>query len=248
MITALVDSTEDFPILHRLINGHRLVYLDSAATSQKPQVVIDALVYYYQHTNANVLRSVHTLAEEATVAMGEARAVIARFINARTPSEVIFTRGTTESLNIVARAWGDKFLKADDEIVISPMEHHSNLIPWQQLAMRTGARLRYVDLSEDGTLPVENVRQQLSDRTRIVALSAVSNVLGTINPIRAIADLAHQAGAIMVVDGAQSVPHQPTDVQAMGADFLAFSGHKMLGQTGIGIYGGKSFLNNAGVL
>ncbi len=245
MITALVDSQEDFPILKRLINGHRLVYLDSAATSQKPQVVIDALVYYYQHTNANVLRSVHTLAEESTTAMDEARTLVARFINAKTPAEIVFTRGTTESLNTVARAWGDKFLKPGDEIVTSPMEHHSNLIPWQQLAARTGASLRYVELEPDGTLPVENVRQQLSARTKIVALSAVSNVLGTINPIRAIADLAHQAGAIMVVDGAQSVPHQPTDVQAMGADFLAFSGHKMLAPTGIGVLWGREELLDA---
>lgn len=245
MISALVDVSEDFPIFNRPINGHRLVYLDSAATSQKPQIVIDSLTHYYETMNANVLRSAHTLAEEATTAMEGARANIAQFINARGPEEVIFTRGTTESLNTVARAWGDKFLEAGDEIVISPMEHHSNLIPWQQLAKRTGALLRYVDLEEDGTVTVGRVQRQLSDRTRIVALSAVSNVLGTINPIREVARLAHQAGAIMVVDGAQSVPHQPTDVQAWDADFLAFSGHKMLGPTGIGVLWGKSSLLDA---
>lgn len=245
MTSALVDVSEDFPIFNRPINGHRLVYLDSAATSQKPQIVIDSLTHYYETMNANVLRSAHTLAEEATTAMEGARANIAQFINARGPEEVIFTRGTTESLNTVARAWGDKFLEAGDEIVISPMEHHSNLIPWQQLAKRTGALLRYVDLEEDGTVTVGSVQRQLSDRTRIVALSAVSNVLGTINPIREVARLAHQAGAIMVVDGAQSVPHQPTDVQAWDADFLAFSGHKMLGPTGIGVLWGKSSLLDA---
>ncbi len=245
MISALVDVSEDFPIFNRPINGHRLVYLDSAATSQKPQIVIDSLTHYYETMNANVLRSAHTLAEEATTAMEGARANIAQFINARGPEEVIFTRGTTESLNTVARAWGDKFLEAGDEIVISPMEHHSNLIPWQQLAKRTGALLRYVDMEEDGTVTVGSVQRQLSDRTRIVALSAVSNVLGTINPIREVARLAHQAGAIMVVDGAQSVPHQPTDVQAWDADFLAFSGHKMLGPTGIGVLWGKSSLLDA---
>ncbi|AUW93498.1 cysteine desulfurase [Sulfobacillus thermotolerans] len=244
MIPALVDLG-DFPILGRPINGHRLVYLDSAATSQKPRSVIDSLIYYYETTNANVLRSVHTLAEESTVAMEAARAKIAQFINARGPEEVIFTRGTTESLNTIARAWGDKFLETGDEIVLSPMEHHSNLIPWQQLAARTGARLRYIELEPDGTIALNQVQAQLSDRTRIVTLSAVSNVLGTFNPIREVADMAHQVGAIMVVDGAQSVPHLPTDVQAMGADFLAFSGHKMLGPTGIGILWGKSSLLDA---
>ncbi|WP_028963098.1 cysteine desulfurase [Sulfobacillus thermosulfidooxidans] len=245
MITALVDITEDFPILKRQINGHRLIYLDSAATSQKPQSVIDRLVQYYETTNANVLRSVHTLAEEATTAMEEAREKIARFIHAKSPREVIFTRGTTESLNTIARAWGDKFLEAGDEIVLSPMEHHSNLIPWQQLAKRVGAKLKFIELQPNGTITVEAVKQQITERTRIVTLSAVSNVLGTINPIAEVAVLAHQVGAIMVVDGAQSVPHGPTDVQALGIDFLAFSGHKMLGPTGIGVLWGKEALLEA---
>ncbi|OLZ08566.1 cysteine desulfurase [Sulfobacillus thermosulfidooxidans] len=245
MITALVDITEDFPILKRQINGHRLIYLDSAATSQKPQSVIDRLVQYYETTNANVLRSVHTLAEEATTAMEEDREKIARFIHAKSPREVIFTRGTTESLNTIARAWGDKFLEAGDEIVLSPMEHHSNLIPWQQLAKRVGAKLKFIELQPNGTITVEAVKQQITERTRIVTLSAVSNVLGTINPIAEVAVLAHQVGAIMVVDGAQSVPHGPTDVQALGIDFLAFSGHKMLGPTGIGVLWGKEALLEA---
>ena len=242
MITALVDITEDFPILKRQINGHRLTYLDSAATSQKPQVVIDSIRRYYEISNANVLRSVHTLAEEATVAMEEAREKIAQFINASSPREVIFTRGTTESLNTIARAWGDKFLEAGDEIVLSPMEHHSNIIPWQQLAKRVGALLRYIDLNRDGTISVDAVRHLINDRTRIVTLSQVSNVLGTINPISQVAKLAHEVGAIMVVDGAQSVPHQPTDVQNSDIDFLAFSGHKMLGPTGIGALWGREEL------
>ncbi len=245
MITALVDITEDFPILKRQINGHRLTYLDSAATSQKPQVVIDSIRRYYEISNANVLRSVHTLAEEATVAMEEAREKIAQFINASSPREVIFTRGTTESLNTIARAWGDKFLEAGDEIVLSPMEHHSNIIPWQQLAKRVGALLRYIDLNRDGTISVDAVRHLINDRTRIVTLSQVSNVLGTINPISQVAKLAHEVGAIMVVDGAQSVPHQPTDVQNSDIDFLAFSGHKMLGPTGIGVLWGKEALLEA---
>ena len=245
MITALVDITEDFPILKRQIHGHRLIYLDSAATSQKPQSVIDVLNHYYETTNANVLRSVHTLAEESTLALENAREKIAQFIHATSPREVIFTRGTTESLNTIARAWGDKFFGPGDEIVLSPMEHHSNLIPWQQLAKRTGGHLKFIELQSDGTITLDEVKRQITDRTRIVTLSAVSNVLGTINPVAEVARLAHQAGAIMVVDGAQSVPHQPTDVQAWGIDFLAFSGHKMLGPTGIGVLWGKEALLEA---
>ncbi len=245
VITELIDVSEDFPILKRQINNHRFVYLDSAATSQKPKSVIDCITKYYEMSNANVLRSVHTLAEEATEEFEGARKKVARFIHARYPQEIIFTRGCTESLNVVARAWGDKFLKAGDEIVLSPVEHHSNLIPWQQLARRVGAHLRFIELEKNGTITVDAAKAQINSKTKIVALSAVSNVLGTINPIADIAILAHEAGAIIVVDGAQSVPHQTTDVQKLGIDFLAFSGHKMLGPTGIGILWGKKELLNA---
>lgn len=242
MTTALINVKKDFPILGRSINGHPLTYLDSAATSQKPRVVIDAITHYYEHSNANVLRSVHTLAEEATTIYQSARERVARFIGASSSNEIIFTRGTTDSLNTVARAWGDKFVQAGDEIVVSPMEHHSNLIPWQQLCQRRGARLRFIELHPDGTLSLESARQVIGPKTRLVALSRISNVLGTINPISTIADLVHSFGGVMVVDGAQSVPHEPTDVNTLGADFLAFSGHKMCGPTGIGVLWGREAL------
>ncbi|PSR33342.1 MAG: cysteine desulfurase [Sulfobacillus benefaciens] len=245
MIDALVDLKRDFPILSRQINGHRLVYLDSAATSQKPQTVIDAEIDFYTRHNANVLRSVHTLAEEATTLYADARQTVARFIHARHAEEVVFTRGTTESLNLVARGWGDKFLTAGDEIVVSPMEHHSNLIPWQQVALRTGAQLKFIELTPDGQITRQAAEEAIGPHTRVVALSAISNVLGTINPISDIAAMAHAVGAVMVVDGAQSVPHQPTDVTTLGADFLAFSGHKMCGPTGIGVLWGKLSLLEA---
>lgn len=245
MTAALMDVKNDFPILSRKINGHPLVYLDSAATSQKPAAVIAALVRYYEQSNANVLRSVHTLAEEATLAYQGARERVARFINAAHADEVVFTRGTTESLNIVSRSWGDKFLRPGDEVVISPMEHHSNLIPWQQVCQRTGATLRYLDLLPDGTIDLETAGTIITPSTRIVSVSHISNVLGTINPIAELARMAHAVGAVMVVDGAQSVPHQPTDVQALGADFLAFSSHKMCGPTGVGVLWGRRQLLDA---
>lgn len=245
MTPALVDLRQDFPILNRQINGHPLVYLDSAATSQKPRQVLEAMNTYYQESNANVLRSVHTLAEEATTQFTEARAKIARFIGASRPEEVIFTRGTTESLNLVARAWGDKFVKPGDELVISPMEHHSNLIPWQQLAKRTGATLKFMELEPDGSLSLDEAGRVIGPHTKLVALSRISNVLGAINPIEEIAQLVHAEGGIMVVDGAQSVPHEPTQVGPMGADFLAFSGHKMCGPTGIGVLWGRTDLLEA---
>lgn len=239
MIKPLVDVSRDFPIFNRRINGHALVYLDSAATSHKPEAVLEAMDHFYRHSNANVLRSVHTLAEEATTAFSRSRDKVAAFIGAKDSQEVIFTRGTTESLNLVARSFGDQFLSAGDEIVLSPMEHHSNLIPWQQVAKRTGAILRYVDLASDGTITVDAVRQAISHKTRVVTLSRISNVLGTINPIAEVGELVHRHGGVMVVDGAQSVPHEPTDVMALNADFLAFSGHKMCGPTGIGILWGR---------
>lgn len=245
MIEPLVDVARDFPILTRKVNGHLIAYLDSAATSQKPEAVIEVMDRFYHQSNANVLRSVHTLADEATTQFIEARQKVADFIHAGRPEEVIFTRGTTESLNLVARSYGDQVLKAGDEIVLSPMEHHSNLIPWQQAAKRTGAVLRYVELQPDGTITTDALWRAIGPKTRIVALSRISNVLGTINPIAEAAELVHQHGGVLVVDGAQSVPHEPTDVLALGADFLAFSGHKMCGPTGIGVLWGKYDLLSA---
>ncbi|MCL6562369.1 MAG: cysteine desulfurase [Firmicutes bacterium] len=239
MTAALMTCKKDFPILQRQVHGKPLVYLDSAATSQKPVQVLEALRQYYEHSNANVHRSVHTLAEEATALYEGARQKVARFIGASQPEEVVFTRGTTEALNFVARGWAEKHLKAGDEVVTSPMEHHSNLIPWQVVCRRTGARLRFIELNPDGTLNLEQAGEVIGPRTRLVALSALSNVLGTINPIAEVARMAHAVGAVMVVDGAQSVPHQLTRVMEMGADFLAFSGHKMCGPTGIGVLWGK---------
>ncbi|WP_261765392.1 cysteine desulfurase [Schleiferilactobacillus harbinensis] len=221
------------------------VYLDSAATAQKPQAVIDALVHYYTRQNANVHRGVYTLAEQATEAYENARQTVADFIHAEDTANIIFTRGTTESLNWIAQSWGGTHIQAGDEIIITIMEHHSNLVPWQQLALRTGAKLRYVDIDDQGLLDMPAYRAMLSARTKIVAVTQVSNVLGTINPIQEIGQLAHAAGAILVVDGAQSAPHMPVDVQALGADFFAFSGHKMLGPTGIGVLYGKMALLEA---
>ncbi|MHB8993187.1 MAG: cysteine desulfurase [Chloroflexota bacterium] len=226
---------QDFPILERQIRGKPLVYLDSAATSQKPRVVIDALVRYYEQYNANVHRGVHSLSDEATDAYEQARMKVARFIKARSPRGVVFVRNATEAINLVAQAWARKKLKQGDEILLSRMEHHSNLIPWQLVAKETGAKLRFIHLNVDGTMNLSNVDELITDRTRIVAVSHMSNVLGTINPVRQLADLAHARGALMLADGAQSVPHMPVDVDDLGCDFLAFSGHKMLGPTGIGV-------------
>lgn len=235
---------QDFPILKQKVNDERLVYLDNAATSQKPRAVIAALTNYYYHDNANVHRGVHTLAERATEKFEEVRLKVKNFINAPSEREIIYTKGTTEGLNWVARSYGMSHLKQGDEIVISYMEHHSNLVPWQQLAQKTGAQLKYIELLADGRLDLESARQQITDKTAIVALTHVSNVLGVVNPIAQVANLAHSHGAIMVVDGAQSTPHMKIDVQSLGADFFAFSGHKMLAPTGIGILWGKSrYLN-----
>lgn len=236
---------QDFPILNQEVNGHPLVYLDNAATSQKPQSVIDTLVEYYQKYNSNVHRGVHTLGTIATDRYEEARDKIRRFINAKSTKEIIYTRGTTDSLNTIAYGYGRANLSKGDEIVITPMEHHANLIPWQQVAQATGAVLNYFPMQPDGTLTLEDVRKTITDRTKIVSCTEVSNVLGTVNPIRQIADIAHEKGAIMVVDGAQSTPHMPVDVQALDADFFAFSGHKMLGPTGIGVLYGKQKLLEA---
>ncbi|MDI2586501.1 MULTISPECIES: cysteine desulfurase [unclassified Psychrobacillus] len=231
-----------FPILNQEINGHPLVYLDSGATSQKPVQVIEAIKKYYEFENSNVHRGVHTLGNRATESYEGAREKVRKFINAKSTKEIIFTRGTTTSLNTVAQSYGRANVKEGDEIVITHMEHHSNIIPWQQLAKETGATLKYIDLEADGTLSLEKVRETITDKTKIVSIVYVSNVLGTMNPIKEITQIAHEHGAIMVVDGAQAAPHLKLDVQNLDCDFLAFSGHKMCGPTGIGVLYGKQAL------
>lgn len=228
-----------FPILNQEINGYPLVYLDSSATAQKPIQVIEALKSYYEHDNANVHRGVHTLGSRATTQYEEAREKVRSFIHARSSAEVIFTRGTTTALNMVAHGYARKFLKEDDEIVLTEMEHHSNIVPWQQVSQATGAKLKYIPMEKDGTITLESVKDTISTNTKIVAITHVSNVLGTVNPIKEIAQIAHDHGAIIVVDGAQGAPHKTVDVQDLDCDFYAFSGHKMLAPTGIGVLYGK---------
>jgi cysteine desulfurase/selenocysteine lyase len=223
----------DFPILQRRVNGHPLVYLDNAATSQKPRQVIDALVRYYEFTNANVHRGLHTLAEEATEAYESARAKVARFIGAE-PESVVFTRNATEAINLVAYAWGLANLKSGDRIVLTEMEHHSNIVPWQLIARLTGAQLHYVPFTPEGELDMEALDNALRQEPKMVAIVHVSNVLGTVNPVEEITRKAHAVGAKVLIDGAQAVPHKPVDVTRIGCDFYAFSGHKMLAPTGIG--------------
>ncbi|MCM3127328.1 MULTISPECIES: cysteine desulfurase [unclassified Paenibacillus] len=236
---------EQFPILHQEINGHPLVYLDNAATSHKPRVVLDAIKRYYEWENSNVHRGVHTLGSRATDAYEGAREKVAKFINAKRTQEIIFTRGTTTALNIVASSYGPSVLNEGDEIVITPMEHHSNLIPWQQLAIRTGAVLKYIPLQPDGNIELADVEKTITPNTKIVSMAYVSNVLGVINPIKEVAEIAHRNGAVMVVDGAQSTPHMKVDVQDLDCDFYALSGHKMCGPTGIGaLYGKKALLES----
>ncbi|MBC2255118.1 cysteine desulfurase [Listeria ivanovii] len=229
----------DFPILAQEINEKPLAYLDNAATSQKPKQVIRALTHYYEFENANVHRGVHTLAARATDAFESARAKVAKFIHAREVAEIIFTRGTTSAINLVVDSYGNANIEAGDEIVISYLEHHSNLIPWQQLAKRKGAVLKYIELEEDGTISIEQAEKTITEKTKIVALAHVSNVLGTITPIKEIAALAHKVGAVILVDGAQAVPHMEVNVVDLDADFYAFSGHKMMAPTGIGVLYGK---------
>ena len=226
---------DDFPILHQEVNGHPLVYLDNAATTQKPRAVIDALVHYYETTNANIHRGIHTLAVRATNDYEAVRAKAARHIGATNDQDIVFTRNTTESINLVARAWGDANLSEGDEIVLSLMEHHSNIVPWQLLAARTGAVLRYADIDEQGELDLDTLRDLIGPRTKVVSIVHMSNVLGTINPVAEIAEMAHAVGALMLVDGAQSAPHLPLDVEALRCDLFAFSAHKMLGPTGVGV-------------
>jgi cysteine desulfurase/selenocysteine lyase len=237
------DIRQMFPILDQEVNGKPLVYLDSAATSQKPVPVIEALDKYYREYNSNVHRGVHTLGTRATDGYEGAREKVRKFINAKSTEEIVFTRGTTTAINTVAASYGRDNLKEGDEIVISYMEHHSNIIPWQQVARQTGAALKYLPLQEDGTISLEDVRETVTSNTKIVSIMQVSNVLGVMNPIKEIAKIAHENGAIMVVDGAQSAPHMKIDVQDLNCDFLAFSGHKMCGPTGIGVlYGMKKHL------
>lgn len=233
---------QDFPILDQIVNDEPLVYLDNAATTQKPTQVLDAVRKYYLEDNANVHRGVHTLAERATAAYEASREKVRAFINAGSTKEVLFTRGTTTGLNWVAR-FAEETLQEGDEVLISIMEHHSNLIPWQQACQKTGAKLVYVYL-KDGALDMEDLKSKLTDKTKFVSITHASNVLGVVNPIKEIAGLAHQVGAIMVVDGAQSTPHMKIDVQDLDADFFAFSGHKMGAPTGIGVlYGKEKYLN-----
>ncbi|MFI5166825.1 MAG: SufS family cysteine desulfurase [Thermoanaerobaculales bacterium] len=227
-----------FPILKRQVHGHPLVYLDNAATTQKPNSVIEAIARYYEHSNANVHRGVHTLAEEATAAYEECRRRVARFVNAPDPNGVVITRNATEALNLVARSWGAR-LAAGDEVLLTEMEHHSNLVPWIMLARERGVVLKHVPITAAGELDMEAFGALLSTRTRIVAFTAMSNVLGTINPVAEVAAAAHHIGAAVVVDGAQSVPHLPVDFQALDIDFLAFSAHKAYGPTGVGFLVGR---------
>ncbi|MEK4575055.1 cysteine desulfurase SufS [Bacillus sp. FSL E2-8868] len=239
------EIRKQFPILDQKVNGKQLVYFDSAATSQKPIQVIETLERYYKEYNSNVHRGVHTLGTKATDAYEGSREKVRKFINAKSMEEIIFTRGTTTALNTVAASYGLNNVKEGDEIVISYMEHHSNIIPWQQVAKKTGATLKYLPLQLDGTISLEDVRQTVTPNTKIVSIMHVSNVLGTINPVKEIGAIAHENGAIMIVDGAQSAPHMKVDVQDLNCDFYALSAHKMCGPTGVGVlYGKKELLNN----
>ena len=233
---------KEFPILDQRVNGHRLVYLDSAASSQKPRAVVDSIRRYYETSHANVHRGLHTLSMRATEAYEAARSKVADFIGAADPCEVVFVRSTTEAINLVAASWGPVNVGEGDEILLSVLEHHSNIVPWQLLAQRVGAKLKYVEIDGEGRLQLDQLRELLTERTKVVAVTHVSNGLGTINPVREIVDAAHQAGALVLVDGAQGAPHLPLDMQALGADFYTLSGHKMCGPTGIGVLWGKAEL------
>ena len=239
MVRKMNEICRDFPILDQIVNDERLVYLDNAATSQKPKEVIDAVSNYFLRDNANVHRGVHTLAERATEQFEQTRFKVKNLINAKSEREIVYTKGTTEGLNWVAASFGSQVVKSGDEIVVSYMEHHSNIVPWQILCEKTGAKLKYVKLTENGELDFEDAKEKITAKTKIVSIAQASNVMGVVNPIKKLAKLAHENGAYMVVDGAQSLPHMKVDVQDLDVDFLAFSGHKMLGPTGIGILFGK---------
>lgn len=240
-ITAIRDQ---FPALDQTVHGHPLVYLDNAATTQKPRCVIDAITDYYEKDNANVHRGVHELSQRATQAYEGAREKVRSFINAPSVEEIIFTRGTTEAINLVAASYGGDVLKAGDEIIVSMLEHHSNIVPWQLLCERVGATLRVIPIDNDGTLQLDAYEALLNDRTRLVGIVQVSNALGIVNPVKEMVETAHSRGVPVLVDGAQAAPHMPIDVQALGCDFYAFSGHKLYGPTGIGVlYGRREILD-----
>lgn len=246
LLTDLPALRADFPILQTMVRGETpLVYLDNAATTQRPQAVIDAVTNAYQRQYANVHRGIHWLSELSTSLFEEARAAVQRFLHAPRMDEIIFTSGTTASINLVARSWGDSNVRAGDEILLTEMEHHSNLVPWQQLAARTGCTLRFLPVTNDGLLDLTALDELLTQRTRLVSLVAISNVLGTINPVKSIVDRAHQMGALVLVDAAQSVPHEKTDIQDLNVDFMAFSGHKLMGPSGIGVLYGRRCLLEA---
>jgi len=249
MTTAPVISTIDvkeirkqFPVLDRTVKGKPLVYLDNAATSQKPQVVIDALVGYYTGMNANIHRGIHTLAEEATAAFEATRDTVKKFINAGTREEVIFTKGTTEGINLVAATWGRQHIGKGDEIIITSMEHHSNIVPWQLLCEEKGALLKAIPVNEEGEISIDDFRAMITPKTKLVSIVHISNALGTINPVKEMIEIAHQAGAVFFVDGAQSSVHLEIDVQDLDCDFFAFSAHKVYGPTGVGVLFGKKAL------
>lgn len=245
MDKSISDLRADFPILDQRVNDEPLVYLDNAATAQRPTSVLKQVLDFYQTDNANVHRGVHTLAERATADYEAARDRVQKFIHAKKREEVIFTKGCTDSLNLVAATYGEQNIQAGDEIVISIMEHHSNLIPWQQLALKKGATLKYIGLTKEGELDLADAAAKITDRTKIVAVTHASNVMGTVTPLKQLAKLAHQHGAIIVGDGAQAVPHMKVDVTELDVDFYAFSGHKMMSPTGIGVLYGKQALLEA---
>jgi len=242
---AISDLRQQFPILNRMVKGKPLVYFDNAATSQKPQTVIDALTHYYTHYNANIHRGIHTLAEEATMAYEATRRTVQEFINAASEEEIIFTRGTTEGINLVAYTWGRQNIAAGDEIIISGMEHHSNIVPWQILCEEKGAILKIIPVNDNGELSLDTYKTLLNSKTKMVSVVHVSNSLGTVNPVKEIIEAAHQVGAKVLIDGAQSAVHLDIDVQEMNCDFFAFSGHKVYGPTGVGVlYGKKELLQS----